>query len=503
MPFTPPHRRVAGADRDRVVPLARADRRRLPQLRLARVAVAREFLLLDKANLLTLTAPEMTVLGRGSARSARTLGRQRLGRLHRHPRCTDERRVREPPRPRHDVEAARQRQARFEGTKDGSGEKVGIGTRVDLLFSSNSSCARSPRSTPPTTRRRSSSATSSPRGARSPSSTASTWSEFGSLRLGTRGIRKVRPLMGAGLRMQDLVPLVVVERERTAAFWDMHRHKWDEGSAREVLRSLFPVVVSAGLRGPPFRDMHCDKWTRGRRARCLRSLVPGVSAGRCEGAGHRGTHRTRGGADPRTQASDRRRAPRQRQPRAPSAGRDGSRSGRTSGRSRAARRGNGSSAARPPGAHGPHALDQRPRRLRQTGRHAEARRGHARGAADPGEQVAHRSRFAVRQHVGPPADLLDAVQGGDDPGCRVVDERGVDERRTAVEQGRVPRRARATTRSMSWCRPGPTRCAADGDEGGVAAARERASTSASALVRAYSPRAASGSAGSAPTPARA
>ncbi len=41
--------------------------------------------------------------------------------------------------------------------------------------------------------------TSSPPGARSPSSTGSTWSELGPLRLGTRGIRKARPLAGAGL----------------------------------------------------------------------------------------------------------------------------------------------------------------------------------------------------------------------------------------------------------------------------------------------------------------
>jgi catalase-peroxidase len=59
-----PHGRLAGADRRRVLRRARAGRRRLPQLpaAAASTAVPAEELLVDKAQLLTLTAPEMTVL---------------------------------------------------------------------------------------------------------------------------------------------------------------------------------------------------------------------------------------------------------------------------------------------------------------------------------------------------------------------------------------------------------------------------------------------------------
>ena len=64
-----------------------------------------EYLLLDKANLLTLSAPEMTVLVGG----LRVLGANHDGskprRLHRHPRVADQRLLRQPARHGHDVEA--------------------------------------------------------------------------------------------------------------------------------------------------------------------------------------------------------------------------------------------------------------------------------------------------------------------------------------------------------------------------------------------------------------
>jgi catalase-peroxidase len=63
VPFTPGRMdAVAGADRRRVVRRARTDGRRLPQLPEDRVHRVAEELLVDKAQLLTLTAPEMTVL---------------------------------------------------------------------------------------------------------------------------------------------------------------------------------------------------------------------------------------------------------------------------------------------------------------------------------------------------------------------------------------------------------------------------------------------------------
>lgn len=97
-----------------------------------------EYHLLDKANLLTLTAPEMTVLVGG----LRVLGANWDGSDHgvftdRVGVLTNDFFVNlldlgttwKPLDPRSHA---------FAGAKDGSGEKVGVGTRVDLLFGSNS-----------------------------------------------------------------------------------------------------------------------------------------------------------------------------------------------------------------------------------------------------------------------------------------------------------------------------------------------------------------------------
>ncbi|KXC04646.1 catalase/peroxidase HPI [Microbacterium hominis] len=101
-------------------------------------AMPAEYHLLDKANLLTLTAPEMTVLVGG----LRVLGANwdgspygvftdRVGVLTNDYFVTllDLGTTWKPLDPGAHA---------FAGTKDGSGEKVGVGTRVDLLFSSNS-----------------------------------------------------------------------------------------------------------------------------------------------------------------------------------------------------------------------------------------------------------------------------------------------------------------------------------------------------------------------------
>ncbi len=101
-------------------------------------AMPAEYHLIDKANLLTLTAPEMTVLVGG----LRVLGANwdgspygvftdRVGVLTNDYFVTllDLGTTWKPLDPGAHA---------FAGTKDGSGEKVGVGTRVDLLFSSNS-----------------------------------------------------------------------------------------------------------------------------------------------------------------------------------------------------------------------------------------------------------------------------------------------------------------------------------------------------------------------------
>ena len=101
-------------------------------------AMPAEYHLIDKANLLTLTAPEMTVLVGG----LRVLGANwdgspygvftdRVGTLTNDFFVTllDLGTTWKPLDPGAHA---------FAGTKDGTGEKVGVGTRVDLLFSSNS-----------------------------------------------------------------------------------------------------------------------------------------------------------------------------------------------------------------------------------------------------------------------------------------------------------------------------------------------------------------------------
>jgi catalase-peroxidase len=95
-----------------------------------------EYHLIDKANLLTLTAPEMTVLI-GGLRAGRELGRLALRCSRTGSACSRTTFVNlldlgttwTPLDPGSHA---------FAGVKDGSGEKVGVGTRVDLLFSSNS-----------------------------------------------------------------------------------------------------------------------------------------------------------------------------------------------------------------------------------------------------------------------------------------------------------------------------------------------------------------------------
>ncbi len=115
-----------------------------------------EYHLLDKANLLTLTRPEMTVLVGGLRVLGANWDGSPYGVFTERPgvltndffvNLLDLGTTWKPL----DLGVSHA----FAGvSKDGSGEKVGVGTRVDLLFGSNlESCAPSPRSTPPTTER--------------------------------------------------------------------------------------------------------------------------------------------------------------------------------------------------------------------------------------------------------------------------------------------------------------------------------------------------------------
>ena len=73
-----PHGRVAGGNRRRVLRAARADRGRVPQLYRGKQMLKPEQLLVDRAQLLTLTAPELTVLVGG----LRVLGANAGGSKH-------------------------------------------------------------------------------------------------------------------------------------------------------------------------------------------------------------------------------------------------------------------------------------------------------------------------------------------------------------------------------------------------------------------------------------
>ena len=77
------HRRHPGADRHRVLRRARTHRGRLPQLPREGQRLPSEYLLVDRANLLTLSAPEMTVLVGGLRVLGANTGAVPAGRPHR------------------------------------------------------------------------------------------------------------------------------------------------------------------------------------------------------------------------------------------------------------------------------------------------------------------------------------------------------------------------------------------------------------------------------------
>ena len=134
-----PHGRVARADRRRDVRRARAERRRVPQLHPVRVtSAAAAELLVDRANLLTLTAPEMTVLVGGMRRSSANFGGTDHGVFTKRPGAlTNDFFVN-----LLDMSTKWQPSDSANGVLEGRDRKTGehkwTGTVVDLVFGSNS-----------------------------------------------------------------------------------------------------------------------------------------------------------------------------------------------------------------------------------------------------------------------------------------------------------------------------------------------------------------------------
>ena len=95
--------------------------------------------LVDRAQLLTLTAPEMTVLVGGLRVLGANAGQSDARRLHQAARDADERLLRQPARHGHAVEGGyRTPKDVFEGRDRETGELKWTGTRVDLIFGSHS-----------------------------------------------------------------------------------------------------------------------------------------------------------------------------------------------------------------------------------------------------------------------------------------------------------------------------------------------------------------------------
>ena len=114
VPFTPGRMDASQEQTDvDVLRRARADRGRLPQLPARpRYAVSAEELLVDRAQLLTLTAPEMTVLVGGLRVLNANVGQSKHGVFTKRPGGADQRLLREPARHGHGVEGGLGRRGR-------------------------------------------------------------------------------------------------------------------------------------------------------------------------------------------------------------------------------------------------------------------------------------------------------------------------------------------------------------------------------------------------------
>ena len=139
VPFTP-GRTDASQEQTDVDPLPCSSRSRTGSATIskAKYAVSAEELLVDKAQLLTLTAPEMTVLVGGMRVLNANVGTVEARRLHQAAGDAHQRLLREPARHGHGVEGDSEDKDLFEGRDRKTGELKWTGTRVDLVFGSNS-----------------------------------------------------------------------------------------------------------------------------------------------------------------------------------------------------------------------------------------------------------------------------------------------------------------------------------------------------------------------------
>ena len=139
VPFCPrAHRRDAGMDRRGVVRRARTHRGRVPQLPPGGAGRRPEDLLVERAYMLTLTAPEMTVLVGGLRALNANTGQTPHGVLTDRPgELTNDFFVNLLDMSTEWTEAA-ESDGVFEGRDSQSGELKWTGTRVDLVFGSNS-----------------------------------------------------------------------------------------------------------------------------------------------------------------------------------------------------------------------------------------------------------------------------------------------------------------------------------------------------------------------------
>ena len=94
--------------------------------------------LVDRAQLLTLTAPEMTVLVGGLRVLGANAGQSKHGVFTKRPGDADERLLRQPARHGHGVEAVAGAKDVFEGRDRKTDEVKWTATRADLIFGSHS-----------------------------------------------------------------------------------------------------------------------------------------------------------------------------------------------------------------------------------------------------------------------------------------------------------------------------------------------------------------------------
>ena len=138
-----PHRRLAGADRRRVVRRARAEGRRVPQLPADRArSCSPETLLLDRAYMLNLTAPEMTVLVGGLRALDANVGQAQHGVFTDRPGTLTNDFFVNLLDMGTEWKASESAENVYDGRDRATGEVTWTATAVDLVFGSNSAAPR-------------------------------------------------------------------------------------------------------------------------------------------------------------------------------------------------------------------------------------------------------------------------------------------------------------------------------------------------------------------------